>query len=230
MKAIIIKHASFEGPDYILDIIKKHNFKYKIVNIYENERLPQLNSFDILIIMGGPMGVYEEEKYPWLTKEKGFIKKAIKQNRKILGICLGAQLIAECLEGKVYKNKYSEIGWFPVFLKKDDKNHNILRSLPEKFITFHWHNDTFALPKGAVHFASSSACKNQAFMFGSDIIGLQFHPEIKLKSLKTFINKFQNDIKIEKYIQEKSKLIPANSILRQNHIIMEKIFDILISS
>ncbi len=229
MRIIILKHAFFESPNYILNLIKRKNIEYKIINIYKNEQLPVVNSFDFLIIMGGPMGVYGTDKYPWLDKEKYFIKESIKKNRKILGICLGAQLIAECLGAKVYKNKYKEIGWFPVYLTEEGKDNFLFKEIPEKFITFHWHNDTFDMPNRAEHLAYSKACKNQAFIYGKNILGLQFHPEITYKGLKAFVDNFKTEIKKEKYVQNKDKLLGEKIIVNQNHNILKNIINKIIS-
>jgi GMP synthase-like glutamine amidotransferase len=218
---IILKHANFESPYYILNILKRRKIKYEIVNVYKNVKFPDINSFDFLIIMGGPMGVYEERKYPWLKDEKNFIKKSIKKGKKILGICLGAQLIAECLGGKVYKNKYKEIGWFPVYLTPDAKRCYLFKEVPERFITFHWHNDTFTIPDGAIHLAYSQACKNQAFVYGNNIIALQFHPEITRKSLEAFI-------KNERYVKSKNILIDFKENIDINHKVIESIISKMI--
>ncbi len=137
MRIIVLKHAKIEGPEYILDLIKSKKYKYKITNVFKNEKLPSMNSFDGLVLMGGPMGIYDEDKYPWLINEKQFIKNEIKKGKKILGICLGAQLLAECLGGKVTKNKYKEIGWHPVWLTANAKKHFIFKNLPDRFTTFH---------------------------------------------------------------------------------------------
>lgn len=225
MKAIIIKHEVYEGPDYILQILKNKNIKYKIINIYKNDKLPPINSYDLLIIMGGSMGVYDEEKYKWLIKEKFFIKDAIRNGKKIFGICLGAQLIANCLGAKVYKNRFKEIGWFPIKLTKYAKYKRIFSDLPSEFVTFHWHNDTFSLPKGATRIATSDACENQGFVFGKNIIGLQFHPEITEKSLKLFLRFGENEIKKDKFVQIKKEIIIGKKFINKNNNILYEILD-----
>jgi GMP synthase (glutamine-hydrolysing) len=224
MKIIILKHAFYESPDYILKIIKKKKIDYNIINLYKNEKLPDIRSFDYLIIMGGPMGVYEEEKYPWLKKEKKFIKNAIVKNKKILGICLGAQLLAECLGGKVFKNKYKEIGWFPVVLTQAAKHSYVFKNIPTKFVTFHWHNDTFTLPRWCKHIAYSKACKNQAFIYKNNIIGLQFHPEITKDGLRSFLLNCKQKIIKDKYVQNKEKLSGNKKYILLNNLIIESIF------
>ena len=143
-----------------------------------------MSDFDWLIILGGPMNIYEEDKYPWLSKEKEFIHQAIASDKIVLGICLGAQLMADVLGGKVQRNVHREIGWFPVKLMPESKASRIFRVLPEEFMALHWHGDTFELPPGAVHTAESQACKNQAFELGK-AIGLQFHLESSLDSYGT---------------------------------------------
>jgi len=225
MKAIIIKHEVYEGPDYILQILKNKDIKYKIINIYNNDELPEINSFDLLIIMGGPMGVYDEDKYKWLIKEKLFIKNAIRNGKKIFGICLGAQLIAECLGAKVYKNKYKEIGWFPIRLTRYAKYKLPFSKLPHEFVTFHWHNDTFSLPKGAVRIAQSDACENQGFVLGKNIIGLQFHPEITEKSLKLFLKYGSKELIKSNFIQDKKEIMKNKKFIKENNNILYEILD-----
>ncbi len=160
MRIHYLQHKPYESLGCIEEWISKSRHSLSATKFYEDTSLPKFSDFDFLIIMGGPMGVYDEDKYPWLKDEKKFIKESINDNKIVLGICLGSQLIADSLGSKVYKNKFKEIGWFPVKIKNE---HKFFNSLPEEIITAHWHGDTFDLPDGAVHIAESSACKNQAF-------------------------------------------------------------------
>jgi len=141
------------------------------------------------------MGVYDEDEYPWLKDEKKFIERSIKSGKKILGICLGAQLIADVLGGKVYKNRYKEIGWFDVQLTSEGKKSKFFSDLPERFTAFHWHGDTFEIPDGAVHTARSEACENQAFVYEDRVVGLQFHLETDLQTAKGLIENSEEELK-----------------------------------
>jgi len=161
-----------------------------------------VENFDWLIIMGGPMGVYDDRRYEWLTQEKKFIEKALNSNKVVLGICLGAQLIADVLGSRIYKNRYKEIGWFPVKLRDYVLEHQHTNSIKNEFMAFHWHGDTFDIPKGAIHLAESNGCGNQAFTYGKRIIGLQFHLESSEDSIKNLFDNCIDDIEEGKYIQQ----------------------------
>src|SRR5579871_6354431 len=143
-----IQHVPFETPGNIQIWAKEKGHSLSYTHIYNNEELPAINDFDVLIIMGGPMSIHDEKEFSWLKKEKEFIKSAIQENKKILGICLGSQLIADALGAKVYNNKEKEIGFMPVKFFKDNSEE----------IVFHWHGETFDLPEGATLRASTEAC------------------------------------------------------------------------
>ncbi|MDQ7055614.1 MAG: type 1 glutamine amidotransferase [Persephonella sp.] len=165
MRLHYIQHVHFETPANIFRWAEKKNYTISGTKLFLGEKLPPLEQFDFLIVMGGPMGVYDEDKFPWLTQEKKFIEQCIKADKKILGICLGAQLIADVLGARVYKNSHKEIGWFPVYLTEEGKKSQSFKGFPREFTAFHWHGDTFEVPKGAVHTAFSEGCKNQSFEY-----------------------------------------------------------------
>jgi GMP synthase-like glutamine amidotransferase len=163
MKIHCVQHVPFEGSANIEAWARDRSHDLSNTLLFEGKSLPEMEEFDWLIIMGGPMNIYEEDKYPWLRKEKEFIKRAIASDKIVLGICLGAQLMADALGGNVHKNMHREIGWFPVNLTPAAKKSRIFGVLPERFMAMHWHGDTFDLPPGALHAAESQACSNQAF-------------------------------------------------------------------
>lgn len=203
-------HVPFEGVGCIATWIAKNNFTQTETRLWESAHFPELENFDLLIIMGGPMNVNDEKKYPWLQQEKFFIEEAINQGKQVLGICLGAQLIANVLGGKVYPNKQKEIGWFPVRMNENAEN-TLLHFFPKEFITFHWHGDTFDLPQGATHVAQSEACLNQAFTYGDNVVGLQFHPEMTQASMQEMLKEGDVELVPAKYVQS------AEEILAQLH-------------
>jgi GMP synthase-like glutamine amidotransferase len=166
MRLHSLEHEPFEGLANIEVWAKNRGHSISRTLLFNNEELPDIDDFDWLVIMGGSMNIYEEEKYPWLREEKNFIAEAIAGKKIVLGICLGSQLIADVLGGNVSKNKYKEIGWFPVSLTADAKNSPVFSTLPRKFAAFHWHGDTFKIPPGAVRIAESEGCANQAFEYG----------------------------------------------------------------
>jgi len=207
MKIHSIHHAPFEGLGCIENWIYSKRFPLSSTNIYESDILPDLNDFDWLIIMGGPMGVYDEDKFSWLKDEKKLIKKSIEENKIVLGICLGSQLIANVLGAKVYPNKFKEIGWFPVNFTSAAQNNFLFSSFPKKLNVFHWHGDTFNLPKGAIHIAENSVCKNQAFIFNDRVIGLQFHLEMTNSSIREMLKEGDDELIEDKYIQSPEEIV-----------------------
>ncbi len=178
MKIHAIQHHPAENLGFVAKWIEQNCCELSLTHAYADETMPSPQNFDALILLGAPMGVYEEPDHPWMTKEKRLIESALKDNKKILGICFGSQILANVLGAKVYPHHQKEIGWFPIELTPDGMNSPLSHLGPEPFMAFHWHGDTFELPPQAKHLAFSSACANQAFSCGENILGLQFHPEI----------------------------------------------------
>ncbi len=202
MRIHYFQHVPFESPANILNWAKERGHTITGTHLYKNDPFPDFSSFDMLVVMGGPMGVYDDDKYSFLKREKVFIENSLKLGKKVLGVCLGAQLIADVLGAKVYKNKYKEIGWFPVNLTDEAKQSKVFKDLPDEFTPFHWHGDTFDLPKGARHIAYNKATLNQAFEIEGKVIGLQFHLETTKESAKQLIENSQEELKEKgKYIQ-----------------------------
>ncbi|PNK61077.1 type 1 glutamine amidotransferase [Psychrobacter sp. FDAARGOS_221] len=162
-----------------------------------DNHLPNIDSFDWLIVMGGPMGVYDGDKFAWLSTEKQFITEAINAGKTVIGMCLGAQLLAECLGAKVGKIDIKEIGWTQLTLTNEGANHSLLKSVPKQFTTFHWHGDGFEIPEGATSLATSEHWPNQGFIYQTDkhkqlgnwLMGWQCHFEVTPDSLQTMIEK-----------------------------------------
>lgn len=187
MSVFMIKNIITEGPGTIEDFLKKEDIPYTILELHAGEIPQPLESFNTLIVMGGPMAVYEMDKYPHLMVESRLIREAINRAMKVLGICLGAQMIAHCLGAEVYPGPQSEIGWYNIELTGDGLRDPLMRKLAvhprvgdfwRRFKVFHWHSDTFDLPLGAVLLASSELYKNQAFRYGDNVYGFQFHVEV----------------------------------------------------
>jgi GMP synthase-like glutamine amidotransferase len=188
-----LQHVPFEGLATIEDWAISRGNTISRTLLFRGESLPDPTEFDWLVIMGGPMNVYEEEMHPWLAPEKDLIRRAIDGGKVVLGICLGAQLIADVLGGKVRKNKEREIGWHPVILTPEAKRSETFGVLPEKFVALQWHGDTFEIPPGAIHTAKSEACENQAFQSGR-AIGLQFHLEASMESIDDLIKNCSGEL------------------------------------
>jgi GMP synthase-like glutamine amidotransferase len=206
MRIHSIEHEPFEGLANIEVWAKNKGHTISRTLLFNNEEFPDINEFDWLFIMGGSMNIYEEEKYSWLREEKNFIAQAIENKKIVLGICLGSQLIADVLGGKVSKNIYKEIGWFPLKLTKEARNSSIFGSLPHEFIAFHWHGDIFRIPPGAVRMAESKGCSNQAFEYGR-AIGLQFHLEYSAESINLMFKNCGAEIVEGKYIQKPDEIV-----------------------
>jgi len=174
-----LQHADFEDLGCIAPWLEARGHATTRTRLFADERLPELSAFDALIVLGGPMNIYEHARYPWLVPEKAFIADAIKAGKRVLGICLGSQLLADVLGGPTTRNAALEIGWFPLRLTPEGRDHPLFAGLPDVFTGFHWHGDTYALPPGAVRLAESEACAQQAFEWdGSRVLGLQFHLEV----------------------------------------------------
>ena len=165
------------------------------------------------------MGVYDEISYPWLGKEKSLIHKSIESGKVVLGICLGAQLIADVLGAAVFKNNYREIGWFPIERKIDPDKSKIADAFPKKADVFHWHGDCFDLPKGAQRLASSEACQNQGFIVEDRVLGLQFHLETTPAAAALLIENCRDELDNSKFVQDEDQIMAEeNKFLRINQI------------
>lgn len=226
MRIHYLQHVSFENPGMIVEWAKKNKLKLTGTHLYNYEELPTMERFDCLIIMGGPMNIYEEEKYPWLKYEKKFIKEAINNDKIILGICLGAQLITDVLGGKVTKNQESEIGWLPVDFNEKILESPIFKYFPKRCNVFQWHNDTFStLGKGAIGIASSDGCNQQAFVYKEKIIGFQFHIECTKESISSLIKNCEDDMTEGIYVQNAEQIESKMNFLETANDLMEKLLN-----
>ncbi len=205
MRAHYLQHVPFEGLGCIETWLRKAGYEITSTKFYNNEKLPSVYGFDLLIVMGGPMSVNDEDVYPWLIDEKRFIKKVIDVGTPTLGICLGAQLIASAMGSKVYPNSQKEIGWFPI--QAVSSANGTTFSFPKVIEVFHWHGETFSLPPNAIRIAESRACKNQAFQIGGSVIGIQFHLETTQKSVRTLIDNSRDELIEGEYIQSEERIL-----------------------
>lgn len=215
------KHVPFEGLGSLDDWTHLPGNNVTATKFYEDFKLPFVDICDLLIVMGGPMGVYDEDEFPWLAEEKKFIEKAIAKGKKVVGICLGAQLVAEVLGAKVYKNAHKEIGWMPVELTEEGKKHRFFGHLPTQYTTFHWHGDTFDLPPGAIHLAKSQACTHQAFVYNDQVIGLQYHMEVTADTINALYAQCANEITEAPFIQREEQIKNTEFIEHNNKGLVE---------
>lgn len=186
MRVHVLEHHPMEGIGTIADWIVIHGHEIERTRWYESPVPPDPASFDLLIVMGGPMNIYEEDQYPWLSIEKEFLDRCIAADKWMLGICLGAQLLADRLGGPVGRNAWSEIGWWPVARTLEAASDPIFSAFPLRLDVFHWHGDTFAIPPHALHAAYSQGCASQAFRKGR-VVGLQFHLEFSEEAMRGLI-------------------------------------------
>lgn len=208
MRIHALQHVPFEDPANFGHWFSAHGHTMSVTHVYQNGvKLPQMADFDFLLIMGGPMSVNDEAELPWLVDEKKFVEKAISAGKTIVGVCLGAQLIANVLGSRVYRNHEKEIGWFPVRLTVDGAR--AFKGFPREFTAFHWHGETFDLPSGAVRLAESDACANQAFEYGGKVVGLQFHLETNAESAQKLIDNCGDEIKPARYIQSANEMMSS---------------------
>jgi GMP synthase-like glutamine amidotransferase len=188
MRVHWLQHAEHEGLGCIGPWLQARGFPLTHSALHLGEALPSARDFDWLIVMGGPMNIYEEGRYPWLAPEKKLIRDAYVMKRQILGICLGAQLLADVLGGAVTRNEYEEIGFFDVmFDAKADKT-GLFGEFPARFPAFHWHGDTFSYPPGSTALMSTAGCPRQAYVSGEGrAVGLQFHLEVRLEDAREWL-------------------------------------------
>lgn len=193
MNILIIKHMDIEGPGFIEIFLKQAKIPYQILNLQTNEHFPEIDRFTHVVTLGGSMNVYEEDRYPFLKYEDLFIKEAIQRGKRILGICLGAQLIAKALGAKVFKAPAKEIGWYGVSLTKDGLKDPLFSDFPQEFSVFQWHEDTFEIPAGAKLIVTSSSVANQAFRYGTNVYGLQFHLEVTEQMIHEWLETYEEE-------------------------------------
>ena len=193
MNALIIKHVDIEGPGLIEYCLEQEKISHQILELKPGIHLPKLDDFTHLVILGGPMNVNEEDRYPFLKDEDLFIKEAIQRGKRILGICLGAQLIAKVLGAKVFKAPVKEIGWYDVSLTRIGSIDPLFSQLPKTFSVFQWHEDTFEIPHNAILIATSSPVPYQAFRYGENTYGLQFHLEVTEEMIQEWMENYKEE-------------------------------------
>ena len=210
MRAHYFQHVPFEGLGSIEPWLQSTQAEVTRTRFFEDPTIPDVNHIDLLIIMGGPMSVNDESDFPWLIAEKRFIREAIASNKAVVGICLGAQLIASALGAAVYPNQEKEIGWFPIS-GTSANDPRACFSFPEELLVFHWHGETFDLPYGATRLAGSIACENQAFQLGPRIIGLQFHLETTPRSVRDIVANCRAELEPSRYVQSETQMLPSDA-------------------
>ena len=213
MRIHVLQHVPFEGPAAIADWAERRGHPLAVSHIYAGDPLPAPADFDRLVIMGGPMSVGDVDAHPWLADEQACIAAAIAAGKSVVGVCLGAQLIAAALGARVYRNAHREIGWFPIQLTQQARTLDLLDGLPAEQTVFHWHGDTFDLPAGAVHLATSDGCANQAFLLDGRVLGLQCHLESTPASVAALCEHGADDLVPGPWVQSTAEMRGAEPAL-----------------
>ena len=197
-------------------------YPVKQTYICNNEELPPMDSFDWLMIMGGSQHAWDDQGNSWLREEKAFVCEALAQRKLLLGICFGAQLLAEALGGEIFTNTYKEIGWRQVSLDRQGRESFLFQNIPESFTTFHWHTDHFSLPRNCTRLASSEASENQAFVCSDHpLVGLQFHPECTRDMVRFYAREHSHDWVPDAYVGDKDKVLAETEKLPDTYWLME---------
>lgn len=220
------QHVSFEGLGIIEDLLLAQGHTLSATRFYEPAyALPEPAAIDALIVLGGPMGVYDDREYPWLAAEKAFLKQCLLGGKKILGICLGAQLLAVCLGAAVRPAGHKEIGWFPVAPTEACGSspwfYELFRDRP---VVFHWHGDAFdAAGTGSPNLLDSPASGNQAFAQGNDVIALQFHLEATAETVRDMLLNGAAELSPSAFVQDEETLVEGVTRHGLGAVILEKL-------
>jgi GMP synthase-like glutamine amidotransferase len=207
VRILCLQHVRFEGPGEIATWAESRGHQLTCSHIYR-AGFTHPTEHDFLIVMGGPMGVNDEQTYPFLAEEKAFIASVIDSGALVLGVCLGAQLLADVLGAPVTQADQPEIGWYPCERTTEGASSQVFGALPEQIAPLHWHGDTFAIPEGAIHGFASEACTNQAFDFDDGrVIGLQYHLEQTPETLAGLIEGAGDELADDLWIQSGEKML-----------------------
>ena len=206
---LFIKHIGIEGPGTIADFLDDNKILYTVIDLSSGDKLPKLKKdFQSIICLGGPMNVYEEEKYPFLREEDIFLRRVVEDEAPFLGICLGAQLIAKATGVRVTKNPEKEIGWYKIVLNDNGLKDDLYKGLPEMFTVFQWHGDTFGIPSGGKRLAFSELCQNQALKYGRNIYGIQFHVEVTKVMIAQWADAYKQELdSLKGIVSDKQKML-----------------------
>jgi GMP synthase-like glutamine amidotransferase len=221
MRIAALLHVSFEKLGLIEDWALSKGHSVKEYYLFADPQLPKPAAFDMLIIMGGPMSVNDEGRFPWLRSEKALIQTCRDMGQPVLGICLGAQLLASSLGSRIYQAKTAEIGWFPVLMNADKRLTALFPGLPNEVITFHWHGETFDPPPGVISLGSSAVTACQGFLADNRMLALQFHPEIKPENISLMINHSGEELTGGPYIQDAGMLSAGLEHQQENQMLLE---------
>jgi GMP synthase-like glutamine amidotransferase len=210
LRAHCFQHVPFEPPASIGSWLSDAGSPLTTTRFYAGDPLPRVGEIDLLVVMGGPMSANDDERYPWIAGERRFIREAIDAGKAVLGVCLGAQLIARAAGARVYPNGEREIGWLPIEGTSDSGDDPPWAAAGRETLVFHWHGETFDLPPGAVHLARSAPCANQAFRIGDRVMGLQFHLEVTPGAVQEMVAHGRAELTPSRYTQTETEILAAD--------------------
>ena len=220
-------HVPFEGPAKILDWIKNKGHKLEYTRFFQGDALPDASGVDMLIIMGGPMDVYDFHMHDWMEDEIAWVKDFIEMNKPVLGICLGAQIIAAALGEEVYPGPHREIGWHNLQFFPSLGNFKIFKDLPVTRKVFNWHGDTFNIPEGAIRIAASQAFPNQGFIYNNKVLAMQFHLEVTPESVKDLVENCRDELVEGPHIQSEKEILSEQNYFQANQEVLYQFLDYL---
>ena len=218
-----LQHVPFEGLAALEPALRAAGHEIATTRLFAGEPLPPLESFDWLVVLGGPMSVHDEARYAWLAPEKELVRRSLEGGRAVLGICLGAQLVAEALGAGVRANREKEIGWFPVERVSGAEASAFGAALPPSTLAFHWHGETFELPLGAIHLARSEACENQAFAWGDRVLALQFHLETTRAAAASLVENCRDELVAGRFVASPEAMLADAARFERIHPVLERL-------
>jgi GMP synthase-like glutamine amidotransferase len=226
MKLLALQHDEYDDAGSIIEWALKNSHTLVTVVLTKGEKPPPVLDFDMLFIMGGTMNVYEEDKFPWLAEEKVFIKKTVDAGKIAVGFCLGGQLLAAVLGGKVTKNEQAEIGWRTVRFNKTARKHPVLSIFGESAVIFQWHSDTFSvLPENAEPIAFNDICAHHGFIYGDNVFAFQFHLELTYQMLYLFAGELEKTGGKGRYVQSGEEIRRQHGNIAENNKLMFAFLD-----
>ncbi|SFJ08171.1 type 1 glutamine amidotransferase [Planctomicrobium piriforme] len=228
MRIRVLQHVPFEGPGHIQNWADSRGHSVAVTHLYAGDPPPALDDFDWLVIMGGPMSV--NDPLPWIPLAKRLIEQSFERDKIVLGICLGAQLIASTLGARVYCGEFKEIGWFRVYCTPAATTSPLFQGVPKSFLSYHWHGETFDLPAGAKHLAMTLGCGCQAFAYGPRGLALQFHLEMTECVIRDLSRECGGDLPNGRYVQPTQSHLEQPERLTAMHKMLDRILDNLAAS